>query len=76
MEATSKWRSEVTYRNTLAAAMNNVKGEDGNWSHVAKSCEFSKEDIEQVKQYVRDNGMGDSKSGTGLWRFMSQIIIN
>ncbi|MEG0962013.1 MAG: hypothetical protein RSF88_04005 [Lachnospiraceae bacterium] len=76
LEVTSKWRSDTTYRNTLAAAMNNVKGEDGNWSHVAKSYEFSKEDIEQVKQYVRDNGMGDSKSGTGLWRFMSQIIIN
>ena len=53
-----------------------LQGEDGNWSHVAKSYEFSKEDIEQVKQSVRDNGMGDSKSGTGLWRFMSQIIIN
>ena len=76
LEATSKWRSDVTYKNTLAAAMNNVKGEDGNWSHVVKSYEFSAEDIEQVKQYVKDNGMGNSKSGTGLWRFMSQIMIN
>lgn len=60
LEATSKWRSDVTYKNTLAVAMNNVKGEDGNWSHVVKSYEFSKEDIEQVKQYVKDNGMGNS----------------
>ena len=42
----------MTYRNTLAAAMNNVKGEDGNWSHVVKSYEISKEDIDRVKQYV------------------------
>ena len=26
LEATSKWRSDVTYRNTLMAAINNVKG--------------------------------------------------
>ena len=51
LEATSKWRSDATFRNTLAAAMNNVKGENGNWSHIVKSYEFSKEDIEQVKQY-------------------------
>lgn len=49
LEETSKWRSDVTYKNTLTAAMNNVKGEDGEWSHVMKSYEFSKEDIEQMK---------------------------
>lgn len=76
LEATSKWRSDVTYRNTLMAAMNNVKGEDGNWSHVVKSYEFSKDDIERVKQYVKENGLGNSKNGTSLWRFMSQIMIN
>ncbi len=68
LEATSKWRSEVTYRNTLTAAMNNVKREDKNWSHVVKSHEFSKEDIEQVKQYVQDNGMGNSISDMFIFR--------
>jgi hypothetical protein len=49
--------------------MNNVKGEEGNWSHVVKSYEFTKEDIEQVKQYVKDNGMGNSIRNTGCHVF-------
>ena len=61
LESTSKWKSEVTYKDTLEAAMNNVKGEDGNWSHTVQTWEFSKEDIEQVKHYVNNNGMGNSK---------------
>ena len=59
LEATSKWRSDDSYWNTLVAAMNNVKGEDGNWSYVVKRYEFSREDIEKVKQYVKDNGIGN-----------------
>ena len=74
LEATSKWRSEVTYRNTLAAAMSNMKVEDGNWSHVVKSYEFSKDEINQVKQYVKDNGMGNSESRNALLRLISQIF--
>jgi|GEM_PF-1268441 hypothetical protein len=73
LETTSKWRSDVIYRNTLAAAMNNVKGKDGNWSHVVKSYEFSQEDIEQVNQYVQNNGMGNSESKTALALFISRI---
>lgn len=69
LEVTSKWRNDVTYRNTLIAAMNNVEGEDGNWSHVVNSYEFSSQDIEQVKQYVKDNGMGNSKNGSALEAF-------
>lgn len=42
--------------------MNNAKGEDGNWSHVVKSYEFSAEDIDQVKQYVQDNAMGATRN--------------
>lgn len=61
LESTSKWKSDVTYKDTLEAAMNNVKGEDGNWSHTVQTWEFSKEDIEQVKHYVNNNGMGNSK---------------
>ena len=76
LEATSKWRSDVTYRSTLEAAMNNMKGEDGNWSHIVKSFEFSKEEINQVKQYVKDNGMGNSDSGIALSRFINQIVVN
>lgn len=76
LETTSKWRSDATYRNTLAAAMNNVKGEDGNWSHVMKSYEFTKEDIEKVKQYVKNNGMGNTKSGNSLSGFIIQSLIN
>ena len=55
--------------------MNNVKGEDGNWSQVVKSYEFPEEDIEQGKQYVKGNGMGNSKNGTALLRLISQILL-
>ena len=75
LETTSKWRSDVTYRNTLTAAMNNVKGEDGKWSHVVKSFEFSKEDIDQVKQYVKDNGMGNSMGENKLTYFRNLILF-
>ena len=71
LEAASKWRSDVTYRNTLAVAMNNMKGADENLSHVVKSYEFSKDDIDQVKQYVKDNGMGNSKSNNALLRLIN-----
>ena len=63
----------MTYKDTLEAAMYNVKGEDGNWSHTVKTWEFSKEDIDQVKQYVKDNGMGNSRKDLDLSRFVSFI---
>jgi len=74
LESTSKWKSDVTYKDTLEAAMYNVKGEDGNWSHTVQTWEFSKEDIEQVKQYVKDNGLGNLKGKMELFRFIGQII--
>jgi hypothetical protein len=70
LESTSKWKSDVTYKDTLSAAVNNVKGEAGNWSYLVKSYEFSKEDIEQVKQYVKDNGMGKSVDERSLVEFV------
>lgn len=76
LEATSKWKSDVAYRNTLTVAMNNVKGEDGNWSHVVKSYEFSKEDINQVKQYVQDNGLGNSRKIDSLVEFVRKVLIS
>jgi hypothetical protein len=71
LELTSKWKSEVTYKDTLEAAMYNVKGEDGNWSHTVQTWEFSKEDIEQVKQYVKYNGIGNIKRSTAIIHFIN-----
>ena len=70
LKSTSKWKSEVTYKDTLEAAVYNVKGEDGNWSHTVQTWEFSKEDIDQVKQYVSNNGMGNTKNGNVLAQFI------
>ena len=70
LESTSKWKSDVTYKDTLEAAMNNVKGEDGNWSHTVQTWEFSKEDIEQVKLYAKNNGMGNTNNGNVLAQFI------
>lgn len=71
LEPTSKWKSESTYKDTLASAMNNMKGEEGNWLHVVQRWEFTKNVNEQVKQYVSDNGMGNSKSGRALAQFLN-----
>lgn len=76
LESTSKWKSEITYNDTLSAAMNNVKGEDGNWSHTVQTWEFSKEDIDQVKQYVADNGMGNSKYQYNIKEFIDKFKTN
>lgn len=71
LELTSKWKSETTYIDTLSVSMNNAKFEDGNWSHVVQTWEFSKADIDQVKQYVLDNELGHSKYGTAISRFLN-----
>ncbi|WP_031420564.1 InlB B-repeat-containing protein [Lachnoclostridium phytofermentans] len=70
LESTSKWKSETTYKDTLSVAMNNAKGEDDNWSHTLQTWEFTKEDIDQVKQYVSNNGMGNTKNGNVLAQFI------
>lgn len=64
----------MTYKDTLETSMNNVIGEDGKWSHTVQTWEFSKEDIEQVKQYVKNNGMGNLKERKTLYRLIYQII--
>ena len=76
LESTSKWKSEVTYKDTLEAAMNNVKGEDGNWSHTLQTWEFSKKDIEQVKHYVNNYGMGNSKYQYNIKEFLDIFKAN
>ena len=76
LESTSKWKSEVTYKDTLEAAMYNVKGEDGNWSHTVQIWEFSKEDIEQVKYYVNNYGMGNSKYQYNIKEFLDIFKAN
>ena len=76
LESTSKWKSEVTYKDTLEAAMYNVKGEDGNWSHTVQIWEFSKEDIEQVKHYVNNYGMGNSKYQYNIKEFLDIFKAN
>ena len=76
LESTSKWKSEVTYKDTLEVAMNNVKGEDGKWSHTVQTWEFSKEDIEQVKYYVKNYGMGNSKYQYNIKEFLDIFKVN
>ncbi|AND85526.1 hypothetical protein GTH52_01240 [Clostridium tyrobutyricum] len=78
LEATSKWRSDSNYKSTLSAAINNVKGKNGDWSHVVQTWEFNEDDISLGKQYVTKNGMGNSKGGNeleGFLRSFSKDII-
>lgn len=54
--------------------MNNAKGEAGKWSHVVKSYELSAEDIDQVKQYVQNNAMGESWNVPSLIKFINIFL--
>ncbi len=76
LEATSKWKSESDYRNTLTTAMNNVKGKNDNWSHIVQTWVFNKDDISLAKQYVTKNGMGNSKGGNALEGFLRSFSNN
>jgi hypothetical protein len=75
LEWTSKWKNDVTYKDILAIAMNNVKGENESWSHEVQCWEFTKEDINQVRQYVKDKGIGNSKHENALEEF-STFFVN
>ncbi|WP_346914283.1 hypothetical protein [Clostridium sp.] len=69
-------RGESDYRDTLATVMNNAKSKDDNWSHVAQSWVFNKEDIDLVKQYITKNGMGNSKGEDALRGFLRSFSNN
>lgn len=73
LESTSKWRSYGIYRVLLSTAMNNVKRSSGVWSHIEQKWEFTQADIAQVKQYVKANGMGNSKKENGLRNFFTTM---
>lgn len=76
LEATSKWKSEADYRNTLTTAMNNVKGKNDNWSHIVQTWVFNEDDISLAKQYVTKKGMGNSKGGNALEGFLRSFSKN
>lgn len=71
LESTSLWRNEVAYRNTLQSAMTNAEN-DGNSTYSVWI--FTKEDIAEVKAYVSNNGLGNSKSESALSRFINNFI--
>lgn len=73
LEETSRWRQDVTYRDTLAFAMNNVRGEDGEYQHVQQTWEFTWEEIGQVKQFVDEKGMGNLVDGSALMQFVARF---
>ena len=73
LESTSKWRIQSGFRIVLQIAMHNQKRADGSWGHVKQTWVFSKEDVKQVKEYVGQNGMGNSKRRTGIIGFLSEF---
>ena len=71
LESTSLWRNDAAFRGTLQSAMNNTQN-GGNSTYSVWI--FTKEDIAEVKEYVSDNGLGNSKSETALSRFINNFI--
>jgi hypothetical protein len=71
LESTSLWKNDTAYRGTLQSAINNIQN-GGNATYSV--WVFTKEDIAEVKEYVSDNGLGNSKIETALSRFINNFI--
>ena len=69
MEADLLWKTDAGYRVALEGAFANSRN---NTSLV--SYEFTYEQIQQMKQFVENNGVGNSESEDALQRFYEQFM--
>lgn len=73
LEETSRWRLDRSYRNLLSQVMNTEKREDGSWTQVRQTWVFEHEDIVQVKEFVTEKGLGNSKREGALGEFLRRF---
>ncbi len=72
-EEDSLWRTEPSYRSVLQHAMQNTASGDG-YGHVEQCWVFEQSDIESVKLYVEEHGIGNAKADDALGRFVTHFI--
>lgn len=65
----SIWKTDPEYRAVLQSAFNNIKNDT-----PERVYEFSHEDMKEMRRFVEENGMGNSKSPDALRRFYDQFM--
>ena len=63
------WKTDAGYRTALESAFVNSR----NGTPIV-SYEFTHEQIQQMKEFVENNGIGNSESGDALQRFYEQFM--
>lgn len=60
----SLWRTDAEYNSILRSALENLENDTSE-----KTYHFTHEDILNMKQFIKDNGVGNSRSADALTRF-------
>ena len=65
----SLWRTDAEYNSILRSALENLENDTSE-----KTYHFTHEDILNMKQFIRDNGVGNSRSEDALTRFYETFM--
>ena len=69
LDADSIWKTDARYRTVLESAFANSRNNTPIVSYT-----FTYEEIQQMKAFVENNGIGNSESGDALQRFYEQFM--
>lgn len=65
----SLWRTDAEYNSILRSALENLENDTSE-----KTYHFTHEDILNMKKFIRDNGVGNSRSADALTRFYETFM--
>lgn len=65
----SLWRTDAEYNSILRSALENLENDASE-----KTYHFTHEDILNMKQFIKDNGVGNSRSADALTRFYETFM--
>ena len=65
----SLWRTDAEYNSILRSVLENLENDTSE-----KTYHFTHEDILNMKQFIRDNGVGNSRSADALTRFYETFM--
>ena len=65
----SLWRTDAEYNSILRSALENLENDTSE-----KTYHFTHEDILNMKQFIKDNGVGNSRSADALTRFYETFM--
>ena len=65
----SLWRTDAEYNSILRSALENLENDTSE-----KTYHFTHEDILNMKQFIKDNGVGNSRSADALTRFYEMFM--